>query len=113
MIAKFLTNLSFSSKKKPSEPTQAPTESFIGFKLKKAQTVKRQVQEEGLEKVSLKHHEFEMIPQEEEVSLHKSNFSVAIYFTHFFHCLARERYCCNFVRCYQRQGKEKETICCY
>ena len=25
-----------------------------------------------------------MIPQEEEVSLKKSNFSVAIYFTHFF-----------------------------
>ena len=68
-ISQFFTFLSFFSlKKKSAEPKQAPSEpSFIGLKLKKAQTVKRQVQEEGLEKISLKHHEFEKIPLEEEV----------------------------------------------
>ena len=41
---------------------------FAGMKLKKAQTVKRQWDDGGLEKVDLKHHEFEGIPQEEQVT---------------------------------------------
>lgn len=47
---------------KPEEP------SFVGLKLKKAQTVKRDFAEEGLEKVTLKHHEFEKAPCLEEVN---------------------------------------------
>lgn len=46
---------------KPEEP------SFVGLKLKKAQTVKREIVEESLEKVALKHHEFEKVPCTEEV----------------------------------------------
>lgn len=38
---------------------------FAGFKLKKAETVKRGWDDGGLEKVDLKHHEFEKQPQEE------------------------------------------------
>ena len=68
--------LFFFPKKKPSEPKQAPSEpTFIGLKLKKAQTVKRQIQEEALESITLKHHEFEKIPLEEEVPF-LSNFYV-------------------------------------
>lgn len=38
---------------------------FAGFKLKKAETVKRGWDDGGLQKVDLKHHEFEKQPQEE------------------------------------------------
>lgn len=41
---------------------------FGGFKLKKAQTVKRQWDDGGLEKVDLKHHEFEKPPEDEQVT---------------------------------------------
>ena len=40
---------------------------FLGFKLKKAETVKRQVEQDGMESISLKHHESEMQPMEEQV----------------------------------------------
>ena len=40
---------------------------FLGFKLKKAETVKRKVEQDELETVNLKHHEFEMQPMEEQV----------------------------------------------
>ena len=35
--------------------------------MKKAETVKRQVEQDELETVNLKHHEFEMQPMEEQV----------------------------------------------
>ena len=41
---------------------------FAGFKLKKAETVKRQWDDGGLENVNLKHHEFEKAPEEEQVT---------------------------------------------
>ena len=40
---------------------------FLGFKLKKAETVKRQVEQDAMESVKLKHHELEMQPMEEQV----------------------------------------------
>ena len=42
---------------------------FAGFKLKKAETVKRGWADSGMEKVDLKHHEFEKRPQDEQVTL--------------------------------------------
>ena len=39
------------------------------MKLKKAQTVKREWDDGGLEKVDLKHHEFEKPVQEEKVTI--------------------------------------------
>ena len=40
---------------------------FGGFKLKKVETVKRQVEQDAMESVKLKHHELEMQPMEEQV----------------------------------------------
>merc|ERR1711997_1410718 len=53
---------SFLSQKQKEEEQPA----FAGFKLKKAETVKRQWDDGGLENVNLKHHEFEKEPQNEE-----------------------------------------------
>ena len=58
-------------KKKPTkikEPVQEKdaVEPVGGFKLKKAQTGKRQIEEAEVEKISLKRHEFEPVPLEEE-----------------------------------------------
>ena len=54
----------------PRKPIQKEEEqpAFAGMKLKKAQTVKRTWDDGGLEKVDLKHHEFEGEPQEEQVT---------------------------------------------
>ena len=54
----------------PRKPIQKEEEqpAFAGFKLKKAETVKRQWDDGGLENVNLKHHEFEKEPQNEEVT---------------------------------------------
>merc|ERR1712110_1299239 len=46
--------------KKEEEPA------FAGFKLKKAETVKRSWDDGGLENVNLKHHEFEKEPENEQ-----------------------------------------------
>ena len=61
-------------KKKPSVPKQLPKEEpsseespFGKIKLKKAETVKRTWEDQGMETVDLKHHEFERPPQDEEV----------------------------------------------
>ena len=61
-------------KKKPSVQKQIPKEEakeeespFGKIKLKKAETVKRTWEDDGLQKVDLKHHEFERPPQDEEV----------------------------------------------
>merc|ERR1712037_532204 len=59
------------TKKKPTkvkEPVQEKdaVEPVGGFKLKKAQTGKRQIEEAEVEKITLKCHEFESIPHEEE-----------------------------------------------
>ena len=43
---------------------------FMGMKLKKTETVKQNLKEEGMEKVVLRHHEVEKCPLEEEV-LHR------------------------------------------
>merc|ERR1711936_511713 len=52
----------------PRKPIQKEEEqpAFAGFKLKKAETVKRQWDDGGLENVNLKHHEFEKPPQDEQ-----------------------------------------------
>merc|ERR1712051_1021576 len=58
-------------KKKPTkikDPVQEKdaVEPVGGFKLKKAQTGKRQIEEAEVEKITLKRHEFEQVPHEEE-----------------------------------------------
>lgn len=50
--------------KKPKEEEAPP---FAGFKLKKAKRVQRKLEEEKPIEFSLKHHEFETLPQQEEV----------------------------------------------
>ena len=54
---------------KPKKVIEKDTKAaeFLGFKLKKAETVKRQVEQDEMESVDLKHHEFEMQPTEEQV----------------------------------------------
>merc|ERR1712107_258818 len=47
-------------------PKEEEQPAFAGMKLKKAQTVKRTWDDGGVEKVDLKHHEFEGEPQEEQ-----------------------------------------------
>ena len=65
----------FKMKKKSSAtprkilPKEEEQPAFAGMKLKKAQTVKRQWDDGGLETVDLKHHEFEKIPQDEQVTI--------------------------------------------
>ena len=54
--------------RKQIPPPEEDQPAFAGMKLKKATTVKRQWDDGGLEKVDLKHHEFEGIPQEEQVT---------------------------------------------
>merc|ERR1712179_742473 len=54
---------------KEEEEQQAP---FAGLKLKKTETVKRTWEDKEMEKVELKHHEFEIEPQSEEVELNTS-----------------------------------------
>ena len=49
-------------------PAKEEEPAFGGFKLKKAETVKRQWDDGGLENVNLKHHEFEKAPQDEQVT---------------------------------------------
>merc|ERR1739838_588201 len=53
---------------KIEEPVQEKdaVEPVSGFKLKKAQTGKRQIEEAEVEKITLKRHEFEPVPLEEE-----------------------------------------------
>ena len=64
---------SFKLKKKSSVgprkqlPAKEEEPAFGGFKLKKAETVKRQWDDGGLEGVNLKHHEFEKEPEVETV----------------------------------------------
>ena len=48
-------------------PAKEEEPAFGGFKLKKAETVKRQWDDGGLEGVNLKHHEFEKEPEVETV----------------------------------------------
>lgn len=64
-------------KKKPSVQKQLPKEEpkeeespFGKIKLKKAERVQRTWEDDSLEKVDLKHHEFERPPQDEEVLGH-------------------------------------------
>ena len=54
---------------KRSIPKEEEQPAFAGFKLKKAETIKRQFDEQKLETVDLKHHEFEKLPQEETVRI--------------------------------------------
>jgi hypothetical protein len=64
-----------SVKQLPKEEPKEEESPFGKIKLKKAETVKRTWEDEGLEKVDLKHHEFERAPLAEEV--HKL-FSISI-----------------------------------
>ena len=56
---------------------------FAGFKLKKAETVKRQWDDGGLENVNLKHHEFEKAPEEEQVTYKWTTRFIVWYFADF------------------------------
>ena len=49
-------------------PKEEEQPAFAGMKLKKSSTVKRDWDDGGLEKVDLKHHEFEKTPEEEQVT---------------------------------------------
>ena len=62
---------------KPKKVIEKDTKSaeFVGFKLKKAETVKREVEQDEMESVDLKHHEFEMQPMEEQVFVFSEFFS--------------------------------------
>ena len=63
---------------KPKRVVKEPEEpAFLGLKLKKSQTVKREVEKEEMEIVALKHHEFEHIPLDEQV---QSNFFLILIF---------------------------------
>ena len=59
-LLQFIKELLSASKEESESP-------FGGIKLKKAQTGKRELDEAEVEKITLKHHEFERIPLEEEV----------------------------------------------
>lgn len=50
----------------PAKEEEQPA--FAGFKLKKAETIKREFETTKMETVDLKHHEFEGLPQDEVVS---------------------------------------------
>ena len=58
-------------------PAKEEEPAFGGFKLKKAETVKRQWDDGGLEGVNLKHHEFEKEPEVETVRPKQMVHSVA------------------------------------
>merc|ERR1712080_792424 len=51
--------------RKPIEKKEEEAPSFAGMKLKKSERVQRKWDDDNLEKVELKHHEFEKVPQEE------------------------------------------------
>ncbi len=55
--------------RKKLEEAPAPAPAFAELKLKKTETVKREVEKVSLEKVDLKHHETEEAPCQEAVSL--------------------------------------------
>lgn len=58
-------------KKGNEEPPPPP---FAGMKLRKSKPIqKKQVEEPKIEKIELKHHEFEKLPQVEEVKLHSNS----------------------------------------
>ena len=61
-------------------PAKEEEPAFGGFKLKKAETVKRQWDDGGLEGVNLKHHEFEKEPEVETVRPKQLVHSVAFSF---------------------------------
>ena len=53
---------------KPKRVVKEPEEpAFLGLKLKKSQTVKREIEKDEMEIVALIHHEFEQIPLDEQV----------------------------------------------
>jgi len=52
---------------KKAEPEEEPA--FAGMKLKKSSRVQRTWQDDKLQTVELKHHEFEQLPLEEEPEL--------------------------------------------
>ena len=55
---------------KPKRVVKEPEEpAFLGLKLKKSQTVKREIEKDEMEIVALIHHEFEQIPLDEQVLL--------------------------------------------
>ena len=54
--------------RKPIEKKEEEVPSFAGMKLKKSERVQRKWDDDKMETVDLKHHEFEKIPQEEGVS---------------------------------------------
>jgi len=58
-----------STTSKPEDTEQSPPP-FAGMKLKKATRVQRESREETLPFVELKHHEFEISPQDEEVPIY-------------------------------------------
>ena len=60
--------------RKPVEKKEEEVPAFAGMKLKKSERVQRKWDDDKMETVDLKHHEFEKIPQEEGVSFRQTIF---------------------------------------
>lgn len=65
--------------RKPVEKKEEEVPAFAGMKLKKSERVQRKWDDDKMETVDLKHHEFEKIPQEEGVSFGQTIFSITHY----------------------------------
>ena len=86
-------------------PAKEEEPAFGGFKLKKAETVKRQWDDGGLEGVNLKHHEFEKEPEVETVRPNK--WFIVWHFDSFY--VSSFRLIC-FIRGGPKLQKEKEKL---
>ena len=64
-----------SVQRKPIEKKEEEAPGFAGMKLKKAERVQRKWDDDKMESVDLKHHEFEKEPLEEGVSLEMNSWS--------------------------------------
>ena len=64
-----------SVQRKPIEKKEEEAPGFAGMKLKKAERVQRKWDDDKMESVDLKHHEFEKEPLEEGVSLEMNSLS--------------------------------------
>ena len=75
--------------RKPVEKKEEEVPAFAGMKLKKSERVQRKWDDDKMETVDLKHHEFEKIPQEEGVSFRQTIFSIIHYNVSGIHSLSK------------------------
>ena len=62
-----------SGARQPIAKKEEETPAFAGMKLKKSERVQRKWDDDKMETVDLKHHEFEKVPQEEGVCILNDN----------------------------------------